>query len=114
MERLRISRSPVKPLGAWVMEKLGRLKLNGRVRSYSPLSRVLELESLTIGITGKIRLWTALEQALGGTLGEVDFGALAERAVAQRSRIEELHGVAVARALSSAAPGAPRSSAPRS
>ena len=35
-----------KNAGAWALEKVGRLKLNGELTSYSPLSRVVELEGL--------------------------------------------------------------------
>ena len=35
-----------KNIGAWAGEKVGRLKLNGQLTGYSPLSRVLELEGL--------------------------------------------------------------------
>ena len=39
---------------------LGRLKLNGRLVRYSPLSRVLELEALSGGVMTKLRLWESL------------------------------------------------------
>jgi hypothetical protein len=100
MERLKIPRGRVKPALAAVGEKLGRLKPNGQLRGYSPLSRLLELESLIIGITGKLRLWKSLEQAFGERLDEFDFPALAERAAAQRGTVEELHRSAAVRALS--------------
>ena len=45
---------------AWVGEKVGRLKLNGQIRGYSPLSRVLELEALAVGVRGKLALWESL------------------------------------------------------
>jgi hypothetical protein len=51
-----------KNLGAWAGEKMGRLKLNGQLRGYSPLSRVLELEGLMVGITAKLSLWDILLQ----------------------------------------------------
>jgi hypothetical protein len=104
MERLGIGRSRVKPLGAWAAERLGRLKLNGRLRTYSPLSRLAELEFLYIGITGKMRMWKVLERAVGTRLAEedFDFAQLAERADRQRSRVEELHLKAADWALSSA------------
>jgi hypothetical protein len=92
MERLGISRGKVKPAAGWAGEKLGRLKLNGQLRGYSPLSRLVELELLLIGITGKLRMWKALERTRG-ELG-VDFGRLAERAEDQRSRVEKLHLIA--------------------
>jgi len=50
----------VKNIGAWTGEKLGRLKLNGRLTGYSPLSRVIELEGLVAGISLKLSLWGIL------------------------------------------------------
>jgi hypothetical protein len=47
----------VKILGAWTGEKVGRLKLNGQLKGYSPLSRVEELEALIAGINAKLSLW---------------------------------------------------------
>ncbi len=99
MERLGIKRDPIKPAAAWVAEKLGRLKLNGRLRGYSPLSRLAELEMLCIGVNGKMRMWTALEHTLGSSLAGFDFKQLCERAMRQRSAIEELHLEAAVRAL---------------
>src|SRR6478672_664976 len=46
MDRNSIRRDPLKPAAAWAAEKLGRLKLNGQLHGYSPLSRVVELEGL--------------------------------------------------------------------
>jgi hypothetical protein len=88
MERLHVEESRVKPAAAWVAEKLGRLKLNGQLRGYSPLSRVVELESLEGGIVGKEMLWKALGRKFGDGLPGFDFVALAARAEAQRERIE--------------------------
>ena len=84
---------------AWGAEKLGRLKPNGRLRGYSPLSRVIELEGLAIGIAGKARMWRSLESTLGGRFAGLDLGALAERADRQRARVEELHRLAARRAF---------------
>jgi hypothetical protein len=39
---------------------VGRVKLNGRVFSYSPLSRVVELEAMSAGVMSKLRLWQSL------------------------------------------------------
>jgi hypothetical protein len=90
VERLGIRRDRVKPVGAWAVEKLGRLKLNGRLRGYSPLSRVLELEMLHMGVTGKLEMWSALEHTHGEALAEFGLGGLMERARAQRSEIETM------------------------
>lgn len=99
MAELDVKRNPVKPIGAWLGEKLGRLKLNGSLWGYSPLSRLVELELLLIGITGKTRMWRVLEQAFGESVPGVDFGELAVRAADQRRRVEELHLLAGARAF---------------
>ncbi len=101
MEQLDVRRDFVKPAAAWAAEKLGRLKLNGQLTGYSPLSRLVELELLSIGIAGKMQLWQALERAFGRGVGGFDFGKLTERAGNQRDSVEELHRLAADRALSS-------------
>lgn len=88
MERLQVTESRVKPAGAWLAEKLGRLKLNGRLHGYSPLSRVVELEGLCAGVAGKRMLWRALGSTYGSRLQGFDFDALAVRAEAQQQRLE--------------------------
>lgn len=100
MDRLDVSRNPVKPALALAAERLGRLKLNGRLRGYSPLSRVLELEVLATGIGGKLQLWNALEERFGESLDGFDFHALAARADDQGQRVEDLHLAATKRAFS--------------
>jgi hypothetical protein len=100
MARLGADRSPVKPAGAWTLEKVGRLKLNGRVRARgrSPLSRLQDLEGLQLGVTGKRSLWEALAVAFpeDERLADIDFASLIERADRQLSEIAE-HRRAVAR-----------------
>lgn len=90
MERLEIGRDRVKPLLATVAERAGRLKPNGQLRGYSPLSRFAELEMLVMGIEGKKILWQTLGSfaGLGVRLPDVDFDALIERAARQRQRLE--------------------------
>lgn len=100
MERLGVAESKVKPAGARLAEKLGRLKLNGQLRGYSPLSRVVELEGLCTGVTGKMLLWKAMERTFGAALPDFDFAALAERADSQRRRLEAHRLDAVERAFS--------------
>jgi GGDEF domain-containing protein len=99
MEHLQIGRDPVKPVLAKVAERLGRLKLNGRIWGYSPLSRVLELEVLSGFVGGKMQLWNALEQSFGESFDGFDFHDLAARADSQGQRLEDLHLAAVQRTL---------------
>jgi hypothetical protein len=105
MERLGVRRRRVKAAGAWTAEKLGRLKLNGQLTGYSPLSRLVELELLYIGITGKLRLWKALEHSLGDGRGEFAFAQLAQRAARQRETVEALHLSAAGLAFAPAVDG---------
>jgi hypothetical protein len=88
MRQLGIAESRAKPPAAWLAERVGRLKPNGQLRGYSPLSRVVELEGLCGGLAGKRMLWKALERAFAGSLPGFDFHALATRAEAQRERLE--------------------------
>jgi hypothetical protein len=86
---LGIRRDRLKVFGAWAAEKLGRLKLNGQLTGYSPLSRLLELESLYLGITGKRELWRALLRTLGNDVPGFDFEELGRRAEHQAAEVEE-------------------------
>jgi hypothetical protein len=87
MTQLGLKPSRPKVVAAWVAEKVGRLKLNGQVRGYSPLSRVLELESLAVGIAGKEALWKALRRV--AAVDTVDLEELIGRAHRQRAEAEE-------------------------
>jgi hypothetical protein len=87
MTQLGLKPSRPKVVAAWVVEKVGRLKLNGQVRGYSPLSRVLELESLAVGIAGKEALWKALRRV--AAVDTADLEELIERARRQRAEAEE-------------------------
>ncbi|MBD7916765.1 hypothetical protein H9657_00510 [Cellulomonas sp. Sa3CUA2] len=80
-----------KHVGAAVAERLGRLKLNGRVLRRSPLSLVLELEILRSGLEGKRLGWTTLREhadALGLDPDRLD--ALVARSRAQADLVEEI------------------------
>jgi hypothetical protein len=101
MSQLGVQVSTPKVAAAWALEKFGRLKSNGSVRQYSPLSRLLELEGLAAGIEGKRGLWVALAAATAGSEGvaDFDFDQLARRAESQRTRLEDHRLAAAASAL---------------
>jgi hypothetical protein len=89
MRELGLRPSRAKDVVAGAAAQLGRLKLNGRVRGYSPLSRVLELEGLEAGVTGKLALWRTLETT--GRLGDEwppVLARLREQAETQREELE--------------------------
>ena len=82
-------RDRLKVVGAWAGEKVGRLKLNGRLLGYSPLSRVVELEGLRLGVEGKACLWRMLRELADPRLAAFDFDALIVRAERQRDQLEQ-------------------------
>ena len=77
-------------------ERVARLKLNGRLLGYSPLSRLIELETLGSGILAKRGLWNALAQAIDGAPAGLDFAELVDRANAQLAVVEQLRERAAA------------------
>jgi len=97
MVRLDVGRDQLKVGAGWLGEKVGRLKLNGRLFDYSPLSRVIELEGLIAGVTAKLALWRTLAAAAPTEprVAEIDFVHLIERAEAQRAALNEHHARAV-------------------
>jgi len=98
MDALEIHEDPLKEGAGWLAEKLGRLKLNGRLLEYSPLSRVIELEALAAGVRNKVGMWRLLAANAPGDarLVDFDFGQLTARATEQLETIDELHAAAAA------------------
>jgi hypothetical protein len=92
MDDLGFGPDKIKDVGAWALEKAGRLKLNGQITGYSPLSRVVELEGLVTGITAKVSLWVALLQIAPEEprLDAARLERLRERGESQRATVEEL------------------------
>ena len=101
MERFDVARDRLKVTSAFIGEKLGRLKPNAHLLSYSPLSRVVELEVLCLGIEGKLSLWRALldMEHADERLDPEELQALADRAAAQRAELEPYRLRAVEEAL---------------
>jgi hypothetical protein len=100
-DRLGVSRHLVKEGIAFVGEKASRLKLNDHVFEYSPLSRMLELEGLMLGVSGKLALWRALQNVVEHypELSSAQLDTLVSRAESQRDRLEELRLTAARAAL---------------
>jgi hypothetical protein len=62
MASLHVPVRHYKIYSAWAAEKVGRLKLNGRLLDRSPLSSLIELEALRLGVEGKASLWRTLRE----------------------------------------------------
>ena len=94
-----------KTWAAWTAERLGRLKLNGSLISRSPLSRVLELEAIRLGVEGKAAGWRTL-RARAETDSRLDadrLDDLIDRASAQIDVLERLRIGATAEVFGSRA-----------
>jgi hypothetical protein len=91
MEQLGASKDQAKVAMGWITEKFGRLKPNGELRERSPLTPLVELEGLSLGIEGKRALWLALTSvdAVAERIGRARLDDLVARAEDQRARLEE-------------------------
>ncbi|MCA1720252.1 MAG: hypothetical protein LC779_03810 [Actinobacteria bacterium] len=101
MASLQIPVQAYKVAGGWAAEKIGRLKPNGRLLSRSPLSSLIELEGMHLGVIGKASGWHLLRK-LAATEPRLDAGKLDEllaRAERQTKELEELRLQAGAEAL---------------
>jgi hypothetical protein len=92
-----------KVAAGWLAEKAGRAKPNGRLLSRSPLSSVVELEGLRLGVLGKAALWRLLRALADrdSRLHAAELDRLAERADRQAAELEELRLAAAVEGLSS-------------
>lgn len=77
-----------------ISERVGRLKLNGRLISYSPLSRLHELEGLGLLLAHNAAMWRSLE-AIGAEVS----APLAERAERHVAALREHRRTAARQAL---------------
>ncbi|AEY93558.1 MULTISPECIES: hypothetical protein [Streptomyces] len=97
-----------KVCAGWAAEKVGRLKLNGRLVRRSPLSTVLELEAMRLAVEGKAAGWLTLRR-LATTDERLDPGrldSLLERARRQQDTVEEWRRRQADTALRTAGPAA--------
>ena len=103
MKALGIPIRAYKVYAAWVGEKAGRVKFNGRLLARSPLSDLEELELLRLGVEGKAAGWRTL-RTLADTDRRLDPGHLDElmsRARRQADLLEELRIRAAEQVISS-------------
>jgi len=83
-----------KMVAAWAAEKAARLKPNGRIFARSPLSRVIELEVLRLGVEGKAAGWRTL-RTLADTDPRLDAAQLDELIDRARKQIDQLERLRV-------------------
>ena len=92
--RLDSEPSPVRHAAAWSFEKIGRLKLNGRIVRPSPLAPVTELEGCKILLESNRALWSGLAHLAIGPADSADRARRAERLLeaAEQLRVDAFHG----------------------
>lgn len=100
IERIGARQNPLKKAGAWLAEKVGRVKLAGTEEPLA-LARMEVLETLAMGIQGKGALWRALRAvaARHESLDGLDLDLLERRAAEQHDEIEAMRLEAAEAAL---------------
>ena len=90
-----------KVVGAWLLEKAARAKLNGRLLRRSPLSDLVELEGMLLAVSGKGAGFRALRElaATDPRLDRDQLEALVARAEQQAQALEPLRVQAAVRVL---------------
>ena len=106
MERFGVPRSTPKQLAGKVLETLSRLRLNEHVTRNAHVTRLMEIETLSLGIEGKLALWRSLSHvtATRPELAGFDLPSLMDRAVDQRNGLEPHRLEAAATALGASEP----------
>jgi hypothetical protein len=104
MQRMDTSKSPVKQAGAWVTEKASRAKFGGLTSGEPQLGTFMAVESLALGVLGKLSLWRALAQVADQhpAITSIDLDELIDRAQTQYDLLEHERLAASRRALSNA------------
>ncbi|MFF5138468.1 hypothetical protein ACFY6U_01730 [Streptomyces sp. NPDC013157] len=97
MRSLGVPQRRYKVAASAAAERLGRLKSNGRLFRRSPLTLVIELEFLRLGVKGKELGWRTLRvlAEADGRLDEQELDDLIARAGRQLSTLEDLRVRAV-------------------
>jgi len=101
MNKLKITESRPRKATAWLTAKLAELKLRVEDKKGGPLRLLETVETIALGIDGKLALWRSLAAAaeLAAELRGIDYERLGQRAQAQRRRIEEIRLTAARAAL---------------
>jgi hypothetical protein len=90
LKQLGGDESAVRQAGAWLAEKFGRVKLRVDDMVAGPVRELEGLETLALGLQGKLALWTALETLIDRIpeLRAVNLPQLQQRARNQHAEVE--------------------------
>jgi hypothetical protein len=104
IDSIGVTGHPLKQAAGWVAEKAHRVGI-AEIRTGSPhLSRMLQAETLSLGVEGKRCLWLALSEVASSypELADLDLQKLVDRARDQRRRLEVVRLAAARRAFATA------------
>ena len=97
---LGLKQKPYRQAAAWVGERVGRLKSNGKVVERSPMTMLLETELMRGAVNAKLGVWESVrEHAEALSLDRSVFEKLIETSRKQVELLEEVHAYARPRAL---------------
>lgn len=106
MKQNGIAENRTKTAGAWLAERIGRLKLNGQITGYSDLSRLVEVEGADVAVEAKRMFWDALVRAGIAEAGGLQTAQMAERASKHREELQSHRQAAAKEALGLVTSGA--------
>ena len=104
MEDRDITQNWAKSGGAWLAERVGRLKLNGEITGYSPLSRLVETEGVELALHAKRSFWDTLSEVGVSHAGGRPTSELANRTNQHIERMKAFRLAAAQEALGSEVP----------
>ncbi len=82
-----------------MFERLGRLKMNGQVRGYSDLSRLVEIEGMLTLAQARKLMWQALKESQAATMVGIDVDRLIVESDHQIKRLSDFRSEAARIAL---------------
>jgi hypothetical protein len=102
MDRMGVSRNPVKLATSRLAEAASRVKFSGRASGEQDHGIFMALETMTLGVQGKGSMWRVLREVRDDhrSLAAVDLDTLIARAEHQYERLEHERLAAGRRALS--------------
>jgi hypothetical protein len=103
MSAVGVHENPVLNLVAGAGERLGRLKPNGSLLHRTAMTDLVELETMSIALAGKLNGWESMLTIVDDQpqWNRDELERLAQQARDQRDAVRQLHAEAAARALGS-------------
>lgn len=90
MDELGTTKNPLKQASAWLAEKASRVKFGGATNAEPDLGLFMALETLTLGVQGKLSLWKELKEIAGDhpPIAATNLDRLIQRAQSQHETLE--------------------------